>query len=96
VFFAFDLLFLNGQSTALLPLIERKKRLERLLKKETLGLRYRENVLTDGPRFREHACKLGPDGVISKRIDRPYAPGDRGICQVQVPQSRGVRGRWMD
>ena len=33
----------------------------------------------DGPRFREHACKLGLEGVISKRADRPYAPGDRGI-----------------
>jgi ATP-dependent DNA ligase len=29
VFFAFDLLFLNGQSTAQLPLIERKERLHR-------------------------------------------------------------------
>ena len=40
---------------------------------------YSEHVLTDGPRFREHACKLGLEGVISKRIDRPYAPGDRGL-----------------
>ena len=34
VFFAFDLLFLNGESTAALPLIERKERLQRLFKKE--------------------------------------------------------------
>jgi bifunctional non-homologous end joining protein LigD len=32
-----------------------------------------------GSRFREHACKLGLEGVISKRADRPYAPGDRGV-----------------
>jgi DNA ligase D-like protein (predicted ligase) len=79
VFFAFDLLYLNGEGTAQLPLIKRKERLERLFKKETQGLRYSEHVLTDGPRFREHACKLGLEGVISKRIDRPYAPGDRGL-----------------
>jgi bifunctional non-homologous end joining protein LigD len=79
VFFAFDLLFLNGQSTAQLPLIERKERLHRLFRKEIAGLRFTEHVLTDGPRFREHACKLGLEGVISKRIDRPYAPGERGI-----------------
>jgi bifunctional non-homologous end joining protein LigD len=79
VFFAFDLLFLDGQSTALLPLIERKERLHRLFRKEIAGLRYSEHVLTNGPRFREHACKLGLEGVISKRIDRPYAPGDRGL-----------------
>jgi len=79
VFFAFDLLFLSGESTAELPLIKRKDRLQRLFKKEIHGLRYSEHVVTDGPRFREHACQLGLEGVISKRIDRPYAPGDRGI-----------------
>src|SRR5882757_4182995 len=79
VFFAFDLLFLNGQSTAQLPLIERKERLKRLFKKEIQGLRYNEHVAGDGPRFREHACKLGLEGAISKRADRPYVPGDRGI-----------------
>ena len=79
VFFAFDLLYLNGESTAQLSLIERKERLERLFKKGEPGLRYSEHVLTDGPRFREHAYKLGLEGVISKRIDRAYAAGDRGI-----------------
>ena len=79
MFFAFDLLYLNGETTAQLPLIKRKERLKRLFSKETQGLRYSGHVLTDGPRFREHACKLGLEGVISKRADRPYAPGDRGI-----------------
>ena len=37
VFFAFDLLFLNGESTAQLPLIKRKERLQRLFKKEIGG-----------------------------------------------------------
>jgi bifunctional non-homologous end joining protein LigD len=79
VFFAFDLLFLNGESTAGLPLIQRKARLQRLFKKEIGGLRYSEHVAGDGPQFRAQACKLGLEGVISKRADRPYAPGDRGI-----------------
>lgn len=42
VFFAFDLLFLNGESTVGLPLIERKERLQRLFKKEIPGRRYLE------------------------------------------------------
>jgi ATP-dependent DNA ligase len=33
----------------------------------------------DGPRFRGEACRLGLEGAISKRIDRAYAPGDRGL-----------------
>ena len=79
VFFAFDLLFLNGESTAQLPLLERKARLQRLFRKEIPGLRYSEHVAGDGPEFRAQACKLGLEGAISKRADRPYAPGDRGI-----------------
>jgi bifunctional non-homologous end joining protein LigD len=80
IFFVFDLLYLNGESTAQLPLIQRKERLQRLLMRKKIdGLRYSDHVDGDGPRFREHACKLGLEGVISKRADRPYAPGDRGI-----------------
>ena len=81
MFVAFDLLHQNGESTAQLPLIERKERLKRLLKKEIQGLRYNEHVTGDDPRFREHACKLGLEGVISKRADRPYAP----CCWVTIP-----------
>ncbi|SEP50932.1 bifunctional non-homologous end joining protein LigD [Rhodospirillales bacterium URHD0017] len=79
VFFAFDLLFLNGRSTAQLPLTQRKEKLKRLFKREIGGLRYSEHVLGDGPQFRAHACKFGLEGAISKQADRPYAPGDRGI-----------------
>jgi bifunctional non-homologous end joining protein LigD len=79
VFFAFDLLFLNGESTAQLPLVERKERLKRLFRKKIDGLLYSDHVAGDGPSFRKHACQLGLEGAISKRADRPYAPGDRGI-----------------
>jgi hypothetical protein len=49
VFFAFDLLFLNGESTAQLPLIERKERLKRLFREKIDGLLYSEHVAGDGP-----------------------------------------------
>ena len=49
VFFAFDLLYLNGESMAQLPLIQRKERLQRLFKKEISGLRYSEHFAGDGP-----------------------------------------------
>jgi bifunctional non-homologous end joining protein LigD len=67
VFFPFDLLYLNGDRTTQLALLERKKRLQPLFKKEIHGLRYSEHVVSDGPSFREHACKFGLEGVISKR-----------------------------
>jgi hypothetical protein len=78
-FFAFDLLYLNGESTSQLPLVKRKERLQHLLAKEVGSLRFSDHVIGDGPRFREHACQMDLEGVISKRVDRPYAPGERGI-----------------
>jgi len=51
VFVAFDLLFLNGVSTAQLPLIKRKELLQRLFKNEIGGPRYSEHVAGDGPGF---------------------------------------------
>jgi bifunctional non-homologous end joining protein LigD len=91
VFFAFDLLFLYGVSTAQLPLIKRKERLQRLFKKEVSGLRYGEHVAGDGPTFRAQACKLGLEGAISKQANRPYAKRPRHLGQVEVPQPGGVR-----
>jgi bifunctional non-homologous end joining protein LigD len=79
VFFAFDLLYLNGEGTAQLPLINRKERLERLFNKEAQGLRYSEHVFTDGPRFRERACKLGLEGIISKRSNGHTLPATVGF-----------------
>ena len=78
VFFALDLLFLNGVSTAELLLIKRKERLQRLFKKKSSGLRYSDNV---GPRFSTKPRGLGLEGAISTQADRPYVPGDRGRGQ---------------
>ena len=79
VFLAFDLLYLEGQNTAGLRLIERKDRLQSLFRRKTRGLRFSDHVVGQGPRFREHACQLAVEGVISKRLDRAYAPGNRGL-----------------
>src|SRR4051794_9551161 len=73
VFFLFDLLFLDGESTAGLPLVERKERLQALFASELPGLRFSDHIIGDGPAFRQHACRLTVEGAVSKRIDRPYA-----------------------
>jgi ATP-dependent DNA ligase len=48
VFYVFDLLFLNGENTSALPLIERKLRLQRLFRTTIDGLRYSEHVIRRG------------------------------------------------
>ena len=79
VFVAFDLLYLDGTSTAALTLAERKARLKKVLPRPRPGLMFSDHVVGDGPRFRKQVCKMALEGVISKRIDRAYAPGDRGL-----------------
>jgi bifunctional non-homologous end joining protein LigD len=79
VFFAFDLLHLDGEDFVRKPLLERKARLAELLGGAPDGLRYSEHFREPGPQVRAAACRIGAEGVVSKRIDQPYAPGNRGI-----------------
>jgi len=67
----------DGKSAAALPLIERKERLRALFARPIRGLRFSDYVRENSPRFREEVCRPGVEGVVSKRVDRPYAPSDR-------------------
>jgi bifunctional non-homologous end joining protein LigD len=78
VYFAFDLLELDGENVARLPLLQRKERLAQLLQDPPAGIVYSEHEGGDGEAFRRAACQLGLEGVVSKRTERPYLPGDRG------------------
>jgi bifunctional non-homologous end joining protein LigD len=68
VFIVFDLLDLNGMSTAALSLIKRKGLLLALFARPIRGLRSSDHVVGDGRRFHEQACLLGVEGVVSKRV----------------------------
>jgi bifunctional non-homologous end joining protein LigD len=59
VFIAFDLLYLSGNSTAALPLVERKGLLRGLFTRSIRGLRYSDHVVGNGPRFREQQVPCG-------------------------------------
>jgi ATP-dependent DNA ligase len=94
VHFAFDLIELDGEDIAKLPLLERKERLARLLKGSPAGIVFSEHEGGDGEAFRRAACQHGLEGVVSKRTDRQYLPGRPGrVGQEQVPQPRRVRRR---
>jgi bifunctional non-homologous end joining protein LigD len=79
VYFAFDLLHLDGEDLMRLPLLERKARLEALLKDTPATIRFSEHVIGNGARMLEEAAKLGVEGIVSKQIDKPYLPGNRGV-----------------
>ena len=79
VFFLFDLLYLDGEDLSTRPLIERKEQLAGLLPSTRSSLQYSDHQIGQGPAFYEHACPLGVEGIVSKRADEPYAPGNRGL-----------------
>jgi bifunctional non-homologous end joining protein LigD len=75
-YYVFDLLRLNGRSIETRPLVERKALLQAIV--EAHGherIRFAEHVDGDGQAFLERACRLGLEGIISKRVDRPYHHG---------------------
>ena len=79
VYFVFDLLYLDGQNLTHLPLAARKARLAALLDRGTDAIRYSDHQVGQGPAFHRHACALGLEGIVSKRLDAPYSPGQRGF-----------------
>ena len=74
VFYAFDLLHLDGADLSRMPLAERKQVLAGLVEGSTGAIRYSEH-LSEGEGLFKHACLMGLAGIISKRADRPYRSG---------------------
>jgi bifunctional non-homologous end joining protein LigD len=79
VFFLFDLLHLDGEDLMPRPLIERKARLAALLSNATSPLQYCDHQIDRGREFHKQAYAMSLEGIVSKRADAPYAPGNRGL-----------------
>jgi bifunctional non-homologous end joining protein LigD len=76
VYYAFDLLWRNGDMRGL-PQIERKQALLDLLGENDIELPilYSEHLTGDGQQMFEHAAKLNWEGIISKNASAPYRSG---------------------
>ena len=74
--YAFDLIELDGDDLRRDPLAVRKATLASLLARAAPGLRFNEHLDEhDGPLVFQHACKLGLEGIVSKRRNSPYRSG---------------------
>ena len=73
--YAFDLIELDGNDLRREPLTVRKATLTSLLVKASSGLRLNEHLTEDGPTVFLHACKMGLEGIVSKRKDSHYSSG---------------------
>jgi bifunctional non-homologous end joining protein LigD len=80
VYFVFDVLRLGSERLAGAPLAARKARLRTLLgrPKTSARIRYSEHVDGRGGTFFAEACRLGLEGIISKRRDQPHRAGRHG------------------
>ena len=85
VYFVFDLLYLDGENVAALPLTERKEKLRELIEQSTATdtIKYVEHIVGDAARVFGEACKLGAEGVIVKNATAPYR-GGRNTLWVKV------------
>jgi ATP dependent DNA ligase domain len=78
VYYAFDLIELDGAPTRRLRLLERKKWLAALLKHSPVSIAYSDHD-ADEETVREAARRRGFKGIVSKRVDDPYSPGNRSM-----------------
>ena len=76
-YFAFDLLYCEGFDLTGAALADRKAALQQVLSgiSPQTPIRYSDHLDTDGPVVLEHSCRLGLEGIISKRRDLPYRSG---------------------
>ena len=93
VLFAFDLIEHDGDDLCDLPLIERKRRLAKLIgRAKRRAIRFIEHLTGDGPTVFDHVCRMGLEGIVSKRVDAPYRSGpSRMWLKSKNPASEAVR-----
>jgi bifunctional non-homologous end joining protein LigD len=101
--FAFDLLELNGEDIRGKPVEKRKAALKRLLAKRIAPPKGEPRPRTaiylvdhlehaDGAIVFEHACALGCEGIVSKRLGSPYPSGrSRDWIKVKNPAAPSTR-----
>ena len=89
---AFDLLEIDGEDLRRVPIEHRKNRLARLLLNPQNGLVLNEHLSGDGAIIFKHACKLGCEGIVSKRLGSAYRSGrTQHWLKVKNPAAPAVR-----
>jgi bifunctional non-homologous end joining protein LigD len=87
---------LDGADLRREPLTTRKATLARLLRRSRDGVQFGEHIeATDGATVFEHVCRLGLEGIVSKRRDKPYRHGrSREWLKIKNPESPAMQRVW--
>jgi bifunctional non-homologous end joining protein LigD len=87
--YAFDLLDIDGEDLRPLPLEQRKERLARALHGAPEALRLSEHMDgPQGPAMYAHSCRMGLEGIVSKRRDKAYRSGRCPRWKIKNPDYR--------
>ena len=89
---AFDLIELDGEDLRRAPIEQRKRTLAKLVRRPHAGIVVNEVFEGDGDILFAHACKLGCEGIVSKRLGSVYRSGrSRYWLKVKNPRSPAVK-----
>ncbi|AUW58614.1 DNA ligase D [Sphingobium sp. SCG-1] len=78
IYYAFDLLALDGEDLTAFPLTERKAMLATLIGPGSDHIRYSDHIVGQGEKLFDTFCGAGLEGVISKRADAKYSGSRNG------------------
>lgn len=76
IYYVFDLLWLDGKDLTSLPLFQRRALLKEIVPAQGI-IRFSENFESSGTEFFSTARRLGLEGIIAKKTDSVYQPGER-------------------
>ncbi len=84
VFYAFDLLWLDGKDISAVPLHKRRKLLASVIPQNNPTIKLSETFDAGGAQFFELADKLGLEGIMAKREDSLYQSGHRSKDWLKI------------
>ena len=79
---------LNGDDIRKLPFTERKILLQKALRRTRGGIQYVAHIESDGAEMFEAVCRVGLEGMVSKKLDAPYRSGkSKARIKVKNPDA---------
>jgi bifunctional non-homologous end joining protein LigD len=93
IFYAFDLIWLNGEDLRQQPLLSRKRMLERLIRSAKCPrLLYAQHIKAWGIEMFRAVCAKDIEGIVAKRKNGIYAAGERWL-KIKNPNYTQAEGR---
>lgn len=95
-YFAFDILYKDGEDLLKTPFDQRRKVLGEIIRKENEKIILSPQIVTDSPgklrQYHDEQKKKGLEGVVVKKWQASYDPGRRGFTWVKFKEEESKKG----